>query len=386
MSAQDGAGQDFRDHLIRYGGDTAGNRREGAGLLRVGCHGQADPRLHVRPDVCDRRPQPSEHRRGDPEELRHRAASVLGNGSARCRAARRRDREDHPAAALQIAVRQHRQRATRLRSRWPSCTRAGSRSSGSAARGTASPATPARFRSRAIARATARECREPGAAGPMRIAVPSGIAAIGATARAGRLRAVRHAIDGRTCRSDRRAGDQRRRRHRSAGGLFRSAAAGNAQARHAADLRRSANGVRPAGTLVRRVAPESDSRHHDRVEDARRRHSACRRDHDGRHRIRCHERGFAFYTSHVSDPLPATVGLAVLETIEREDLLARSRAMGDYLATGLRDLQSRHEEIGDVRGMDSCAGSSSFATARRASRTTRWVRSRPSDACSSGSA
>ena len=94
---------------------------------------------------------------------------------------------------------------------------------------------------------------------------------------AGRLRAVRHAIDGRTCRSDRRAGDQRRRRHRSAGGLFRSAAAGNAQARHAADLRRSANGVRPAGTLVRRVAPESDSRHHDRVEDARRRHSACRR-------------------------------------------------------------------------------------------------------------
>jgi len=25
--------------------------------------------------------------------------------------------------------------------------------------------------------------------------------------------------------------------------------------------------------------------------------------------------------------------------------------MGDYLAAGLRDLQSRHEEIGDVRGM-----------------------------------
>ena len=65
----------------------------------------------------------------------------------------------------------------------------------------------------------------------------------------------------------------------------------------------------------------------------------------------CHERGFAFYTSHVSDPLPSMAGLAVLETIEQEDLLARSREMGDYLAAGLRDLQQRHDEIGDVRGM-----------------------------------
>jgi 2,2-dialkylglycine decarboxylase (pyruvate) len=65
----------------------------------------------------------------------------------------------------------------------------------------------------------------------------------------------------------------------------------------------------------------------------------------------CHRRGFAFYTSHVSDPLPATVGLAVLETIVQEKLLERSRTMGDYLAAGLRELQQRHEEIGDVRGM-----------------------------------
>jgi 2,2-dialkylglycine decarboxylase (pyruvate) len=64
----------------------------------------------------------------------------------------------------------------------------------------------------------------------------------------------------------------------------------------------------------------------------------------------CHRRGFAFYTSHVSDPLPATVGLAVLATIEQENLLARSREMGDYLATGLAALAARHPEIGDVRG------------------------------------
>ena len=66
---------------------------------------------------------------------------------------------------------------------------------------------------------------------------------------------------------------------------------------------------------------------------------------------KCHDRGFAFYTSHVSDPLPANVGLAVLETIESEDLLGRAREMGAYLEAALRDLQSRHEEIGDVRGM-----------------------------------
>jgi 2,2-dialkylglycine decarboxylase (pyruvate) len=66
---------------------------------------------------------------------------------------------------------------------------------------------------------------------------------------------------------------------------------------------------------------------------------------------RCHQRGFAFYTSHVSDPLPATVGLAVLETLEQDKLLQRSREMGDYLAARLAELQGRHAEIGEVRGM-----------------------------------
>jgi 2,2-dialkylglycine decarboxylase (pyruvate) len=65
----------------------------------------------------------------------------------------------------------------------------------------------------------------------------------------------------------------------------------------------------------------------------------------------CHRRGFSFYTSHVSDPLPSMVGLAVLDTIEREHLLTRSREMGDYLFAGLKALQERHEEIGDLRGM-----------------------------------
>ncbi|MEM7749817.1 MAG: aspartate aminotransferase family protein [Pseudomonadota bacterium] len=63
-----------------------------------------------------------------------------------------------------------------------------------------------------------------------------------------------------------------------------------------------------------------------------------------------HRAGFTFYTSHVSDPLLANVGLAVLETIAQEDLMPRALEMGDYMMAGLRDLQQRHEVIGDIRG------------------------------------
>lgn len=65
---------------------------------------------------------------------------------------------------------------------------------------------------------------------------------------------------------------------------------------------------------------------------------------------RCMDNGFFFLTTHVSDPMPAAAGLAVLDVIEEEDLVARARAMGDYLFAQLHALQERHEEIGDVRG------------------------------------
>lgn len=64
----------------------------------------------------------------------------------------------------------------------------------------------------------------------------------------------------------------------------------------------------------------------------------------------CHAKGFVHVTSHVSDPLPAHVAHAVLDALEAEDLNARSLTMGDYLAKGLRELQARHEMIGDIRG------------------------------------
>ena len=63
-----------------------------------------------------------------------------------------------------------------------------------------------------------------------------------------------------------------------------------------------------------------------------------------------HRFGFTFYTSHVSDPLPAAVGLAVLETIRNEKLVARATEMGAYLRQGLDYLQQKHEAIGDIRG------------------------------------
>ncbi|WP_296392699.1 aspartate aminotransferase family protein [Reyranella sp.] len=63
------------------------------------------------------------------------------------------------------------------------------------------------------------------------------------------------------------------------------------------------------------------------------------------------ERHFTYYTSHVSDPLGAEVGLAVLKVITEERLVERAGVMGAYLRGRLEDLQQRHEVIGDVRGL-----------------------------------
>jgi 2,2-dialkylglycine decarboxylase (pyruvate) len=64
----------------------------------------------------------------------------------------------------------------------------------------------------------------------------------------------------------------------------------------------------------------------------------------------CATRGFLFYTTHVNDPLPAAVGLKVLEIVERDGLAARAATLGARLKKGLIELQSRHPCIGDVRG------------------------------------
>ena len=48
-------------------------------------------------------------------------------------------------------------------------------------------------------------------------------------------------------------------------------------------------------------------------------------------------RGFNFYTTHVNDPLPAAVGLKVLEIVVRDRLAERAQTLGARLAAGLRD-------------------------------------------------
>jgi 2,2-dialkylglycine decarboxylase (pyruvate) len=62
------------------------------------------------------------------------------------------------------------------------------------------------------------------------------------------------------------------------------------------------------------------------------------------------ERKFFFYTTHVNDPLPAAVGLKVLEIVLRDKLTDRAREAGEYLCAGLLRLKQRYSCIGDVRG------------------------------------
>jgi 2,2-dialkylglycine decarboxylase (pyruvate) len=64
----------------------------------------------------------------------------------------------------------------------------------------------------------------------------------------------------------------------------------------------------------------------------------------------CHERGFLFFTTHVSDPLAATVGLTVLDVIEREGLVARAVDLGAQLAERLQAMAGRFDHVTDVRG------------------------------------
>jgi len=65
---------------------------------------------------------------------------------------------------------------------------------------------------------------------------------------------------------------------------------------------------------------------------------------------RCFERKFHFYTTHASDPLPAAVGLKVIEIILRDRLAERARAAGERLRRGFETMKQRYDVIGDVRG------------------------------------
>ncbi|MBE5477816.1 hypothetical protein E3G68_005149 [Mycobacteroides abscessus] len=64
----------------------------------------------------------------------------------------------------------------------------------------------------------------------------------------------------------------------------------------------------------------------------------------------CHERGFLFFTTHVSDPLAAAVASTVLTVVERDGLVDRAAQLGRHLGSRLTALRDEHEQVGDVRG------------------------------------
>ena len=55
-------------------------------------------------------------------------------------------------------------------------------------------------------------------------------------------------------------------------------------------------------------------------------------------------------TTFGGGPLACAVAIAVIDTIEREGLLAHVRTVGTYFRTELEKLQDRHSSIVDVRG------------------------------------
>jgi 4-aminobutyrate aminotransferase-like enzyme len=61
-------------------------------------------------------------------------------------------------------------------------------------------------------------------------------------------------------------------------------------------------------------------------------------------------RNTRYFNTFASSPLQAATGMAVLDVIEREDLLARSAAIGEHLRQELKTLQPNCDAMGDVRG------------------------------------
>jgi acetylornithine aminotransferase/acetylornithine/N-succinyldiaminopimelate aminotransferase len=55
-------------------------------------------------------------------------------------------------------------------------------------------------------------------------------------------------------------------------------------------------------------------------------------------------------TTFGGGPLACAVGIAVIDTIEKEGLLAHATEVGDYFQKRLHELATRHDSIIDVRG------------------------------------
>jgi 4-aminobutyrate aminotransferase-like enzyme len=60
--------------------------------------------------------------------------------------------------------------------------------------------------------------------------------------------------------------------------------------------------------------------------------------------------GLMFVTTHLNDPLPAAVGCKVLEIVQRDNIVQRSRDRGAQLRRGLERLRDKYWCIGELRG------------------------------------
>ncbi|GEO39804.1 aspartate aminotransferase family protein [Skermanella aerolata] len=68
-----------------------------------------------------------------------------------------------------------------------------------------------------------------------------------------------------------------------------------------------------------------------------------------------HRAAFSFQTVH-GNPVCASAALAVLDTIERQDLATHAARVGHHLTTLLEELKSSHPLVGDIRGRGLAVG------------------------------
>ncbi|MDI7861945.1 aminotransferase class III-fold pyridoxal phosphate-dependent enzyme [Rhizobiaceae bacterium n13] len=61
--------------------------------------------------------------------------------------------------------------------------------------------------------------------------------------------------------------------------------------------------------------------------------------------------GMEYFNTFGGNPVSCAVGLAVLDVIEGENLRRNALEVGNHLMAGFREMATRHEAIGDVRGM-----------------------------------
>ena len=57
-----------------------------------------------------------------------------------------------------------------------------------------------------------------------------------------------------------------------------------------------------------------------------------------------------FFSTFGGNPVSCAIGMAVMDVIEKEDLMNRARILGERFKDGLNALMQEHELIGDVRG------------------------------------